>query len=169
MSIDEAIKLSDRVALLNIGGVLEQYATPDELLRAPANEFVANFLGHERGLKRLSLLKVRDVDAVEGAVVECDATRADAEGVMAKYNVDWVGVLDDDRLLGWVDRASLDGKGRVGDAPMRPFSTPVRPETSLRETLDALVVSRANVAVVVDDEDRYVGMLTIDQISEGVR
>jgi osmoprotectant transport system ATP-binding protein len=167
--IDEAIKLSDRIALMNVGGVLEQYATPDELLRAPANDFVANFLGHERGLKRLSLLRVRDVELVDGPVVGRDATREEAERVMAKFGQDWVGVLDGDRLLGWVDRAALDGKSRVGDADLRRFSTPVRPDTSLRETLDALVISSTNVAVVFDDDDQYLGMLTIEQISEGVR
>ena len=49
--IDEAVKLADKVAIMNVGGVLEQYATPDELLSAPANEFVASFLGRERGLR----------------------------------------------------------------------------------------------------------------------
>jgi osmoprotectant transport system ATP-binding protein len=167
--IDEAIKLADRIALLNLGGVLEQYDTPGELLRAPANQFVENFLGHERGLKRLSLLHVRDVELVEGPVVGCDSTREDAERVMTKYSVDWIGVLDHDRLVGWVDRASLEGVSRVGDGELRPFSTPVTPDTSLRETLDALVASRTNVAVVVDDDNRYLGMLTIEQISEGIR
>jgi osmoprotectant transport system ATP-binding protein len=167
--IDEAIKLSDRVALMNVGGVLEQYASPDELLRAPANDFVADFLGHERGLKRLSLMSVRDVGLVDGPIVSCDATRSDAEAVMTKFGDDWVGVVDGERLLGWVDRGALDGKTRVGDARMRAFSTPVHPATPLRETLDSLVISRTNVAVVVDDDDKYLGMLTIDAISEGVR
>jgi osmoprotectant transport system ATP-binding protein len=167
--IDEAIKLADRIAMLNVGGVLEQYAPPGDLLRAPANSFVENFLGHERGLKRLSLLQVRDVDLVDGAVVACDATRADAEQVMAKFGTDWVGALDGGRLLGWADRAALEGRARVGDATLRPFSTPVRPETSLRETLDALVVSRTNVAVVVDEDGKYRGMVTVEQISDGIR
>jgi osmoprotectant transport system ATP-binding protein len=167
--IDEAIKLADHIALMNIGGVLEQYASPDDLLRAPANPFVENFLGRERGLKRLSLLSIDDVDKVDGPVVSREATRADAEQAMAKAGTDWVGVLDGQRLLGWVDRGALDGQARVADASLRPFSAPIRPGTSLRETLDALVVSRTNVAVVVDDADRYLGMVTIDQISEGVR
>jgi osmoprotectant transport system ATP-binding protein len=167
--IDEAIKLGDRIALLNVGGLLEQYDTPGEILRAPANDFVANFLGHERGLKRLSLLHVRDVELIEGPVVACDATRDDAERMMTKFGVDWVGVLDGERLLGWADRPALEGKSRTGDAALRPFSTPVHPATSLRETLDALVASRTNVAVVVNDDGKYLGMLTIEQISEGIR
>jgi osmoprotectant transport system ATP-binding protein len=167
--IDEAIKLADRIALMNVGGVLEQYSTPDELLRAPANAFVERFLGQERGLKRLSLMTAGDVPRVQGPIVSCDATREDAEGAMTAFGADWFGVVDHERLLGWADRASLNGATRAGDAPLRAFSTPVRPETSLRETLDALVLSRTNVAVVVDDSDRYLGMLTIDQISEVVR
>jgi osmoprotectant transport system ATP-binding protein len=167
--IDEAIKLADRIALMNVGGVLEQYATPNDLLRQPVNEFVANFLGRERGLKRLSLITVDGVELVEGPVVGCDATPAEAESVMEKHGVDWVGVRDGDRLLGWTDRASLANVARVGDAPLRPFSTPVHPSATLRETLDALIASQTNVAVVVDSDDRYLGMLTIEQISEGVR
>jgi osmoprotectant transport system ATP-binding protein len=167
--IDEAIKLADRIALMNVGGVLEQYASPEELLRAPADDFVANFLGHERGLKRLSLLHVQDVALVDGPVVSCDTTREEAERVMTKFSTDWVGVLDDNRVLGWVDRYSLNGQTIVRDAPMRPFATPVHPDTPLRETLDSLVISRTNVAVVVDGDNRYLGMLTIEQISEGVQ
>ena len=54
--IDEAIKLGDRVALLDVGGVLEQFGPPDELLRSPASAFVESFLGRERSLRRMALL-----------------------------------------------------------------------------------------------------------------
>ncbi len=50
--------MADRIAILNVGGVLEQYDTPKEILRNPANDFVKEFLGSERGLKRLALIKV---------------------------------------------------------------------------------------------------------------
>ncbi len=60
--IDEAIKMADRIAILNVGGVLEQYASPEEILRSPANEFVATFVGAERGLKRLALLTVAGIE-----------------------------------------------------------------------------------------------------------
>jgi osmoprotectant transport system ATP-binding protein len=59
--IDEAIKMGDRVAVLREGGTLAQYATPDELLRAPADEFVAEFVGADRALKRLALATLADV------------------------------------------------------------------------------------------------------------
>ncbi len=65
--IDEAIKMADRIAILNVGGIVEQYAPPEEILRAPASAFVADFVGEERGLKRLGLIAVRDVEVDPGA------------------------------------------------------------------------------------------------------
>jgi osmoprotectant transport system ATP-binding protein len=166
--IDEAIKLGDRVAILNVGGVLEQYGPPEELLRAPASDFVARFLGRERGLKRLALLTIDDIERVDGPVGDVAATREAAERAMAKFGTDWVGVRDGDRLLGWVWRRDL-GAAAVGSAPRQRFSAAVAPGAPLRETLDAIVLSQTNVAVVVDHDDRYLGMVMIDQISEGIR
>jgi osmoprotectant transport system ATP-binding protein len=64
--IDEAIKMADRIAILNVGGIVEQYAPPEEILRDPASAFVADFVGEERGLKRLGLIAVHDVDLGSG-------------------------------------------------------------------------------------------------------
>ena len=64
--IDEAIKMADRIAILNVGGIVEQHAPPEEILRAPASAFVADFVGEERGLKRLGLIAVHDVDLGSG-------------------------------------------------------------------------------------------------------
>jgi osmoprotectant transport system ATP-binding protein len=60
--VDEAIKMADRIAILNKGGVLEQYASPAEILSRPANQFVTRFVGIERGLKGLALRGSADVD-----------------------------------------------------------------------------------------------------------
>jgi len=59
--VDEAIKMADRIAILQRGGVLAQYDTPDAILAEPAGEFVEHFVGADRGLKRLSLGRVRDL------------------------------------------------------------------------------------------------------------
>ena len=64
--IDEAIKMGDRIAVLKEGGVLAQYATPAELLMAPADDFVEDFVGADRALKRLALMRVRDVSTLGG-------------------------------------------------------------------------------------------------------
>jgi osmoprotectant transport system ATP-binding protein len=166
--IDEAIKLADRVAILNVGGVLEQYGPPAELLRAPANEFVESFLGEERALRRMALLSVTDVDLREGPVVEAEATPDEAKAVMHRHNVDWVGVRQGDRVLGWVDGAELGNVTRVGDAEIRRFVAWVKRETALRTALDRIVQSKTHVAVVVEDDDTYLGMLTIEEIAEAM-
>src|SRR6478609_2564876 len=76
--IDEAILLGDRVAVLNVGGILEQVAPPDELLAEPANEFVASFVGNERSIKRLSLTTVAHLTLDPGPVLDVDAPLAEA-------------------------------------------------------------------------------------------
>jgi osmoprotectant transport system ATP-binding protein len=59
--IDEAIKMGHRVAILK-DGELVQYGTPDEILASPANDFIADFVGADRGLKRLLLRELRDIE-----------------------------------------------------------------------------------------------------------
>ncbi len=92
--LDEAIKLADRIALLNVGGVLEQYASPDDLLRAPANEFVERFVGGDRSIRRLTLATVADLPfdiPARGPVVDvATATADDARAAMATHRSDVV-------------------------------------------------------------------------------
>jgi osmoprotectant transport system ATP-binding protein len=166
--IDEAITLADYIAILNVGGVLEQFGPPADLLRAPANEFVANFLGRERALKRMALLRVSDVELVTGPVVDVGATADEAYKAMAEQGVDWIGLRDGDRLLGWTWAHGLEGASNLRDIATEPFRAWVRPDTPLREALDLIVDSSTRVAAVFDDEDRYLGMLTIGQIADGM-
>src|SRR5690348_12762862 len=73
--IDEAIKMGDRIAILGKGGVLEQYGTPEQILAAPASEFVAQFVGADRGIKRLSLKTLADVSLLDDARRSAEARR----------------------------------------------------------------------------------------------
>src|SRR3712207_7566601 len=114
--IDEAIKMGDRIAVFRQGGHLEQYAPPDELLAEPANAFVADFLGAERGLKRLALVPVSAVKAEAGPVVSPDDDGRQALAVAEAYGGDWVVVVDADRrLLGWA-HASEAAEREIGRA-----------------------------------------------------
>lgn len=164
--IDEAILLGTRIAILNVGGVLEQYDKPATILREPANRFVEDFLGGERGLKRLGLLPVSSAEMTRGPVVDRSASSDQARAVMAEFGVDWFGVLDGPKLLGWVDAAELDGATLDSVTP-RPFAVSLRSDSSLREALDAVVTGHARTAVVVDD-GIYQGMLDLEAISEEI-
>jgi osmoprotectant transport system ATP-binding protein len=166
--IDEAIKLGDRIAILNVGGVLEQLGPPAEVLKDPASPFVAEFLGDERGLKRLALVTVSELPLSDGSVVDVGAGAEEARAAMARFKVDWVGVTDDGRLLGWVAGDALRDGTPVGDLPRERFRSWCTPATPVRQALDTLVTSSTKVAVVLDDDEKYLGMLNIEAISEGV-
>jgi osmoprotectant transport system ATP-binding protein len=166
--IDEAIKLADRIAILNRGGVIEQYATPDQILREPANDFVKQFVGAERGLKRLALMKVADIGVDVGPVVSTDASKEEAVREMERFGFDWVTVVKDGELLGWVDKQSLNGAARVSDVSPRPFSAFVTSSSTLRQALDSIVTSRTKVAVVADEHHHYQGILTLERISQEI-
>ena len=166
--IDEAIKMADRIAILNKGGVIEQYATPEEILRAPSNDFVKRFVGAERGLKRLALIRVSDIEVEEGPVVSSASSVSDAGEQMRKFGLDWVSVVDDGELLGWVDESALEGRSVVGDATPRPFSAYVTSDSTLRQALDSIVTSRTQVAVVASEGQRYAGILTLERVSREI-
>lgn len=166
--IDEAIKMADRIAILNTGAKIEQYAPPVEILRDPANDFVRDFVGAERGLKRLALSIVGDIEVEKGPVVARTASVEEAEAEMQRSGFDWVSVVTDGELAGWVDRKALEGASTVGDAKARPFSAYVTAEDSLRQALDSIVTSRTNVAVVVSEGQRYRGILTLEGLSKGL-
>jgi osmoprotectant transport system ATP-binding protein len=100
--IDEAIKIGDRIAILRQGGVLAQYATPDEILAEPADDFVASFVGADRGLKRLALTRLSDLAlervpdlAADGALTAPAATTLrDALSLMLTHGGRPLVVLD---------------------------------------------------------------------------
>ncbi|MDE0803772.1 MAG: ATP-binding cassette domain-containing protein [Acidimicrobiales bacterium] len=165
--VDEAIKLGDRVVILNVGGRLEQAAPPAELLAEPASEFVADFLGEDRGLKRLALLTVDEIVPGNGPIAEVGDDADVARAAMAEHHVEWFGVCRGQRMLGWMWGSDLNGT--VTDSAVRPFRSIVQPADTLRTALDGIVNSSTNVAIVQDDDGRYRGMVRIEEISEGMR
>ncbi|MEX1126606.1 MAG: ATP-binding cassette domain-containing protein [Acidimicrobiia bacterium] len=164
--IDEAILLGSRIAILNVGGLLEQHDTPERILASPANAFVESFIGAERGLKRLALHPISEAEMSRGPVIDITAKPEEASRVMDENGVSWVGLLSGDRLLGWVDGSEIDGRPLAELAP-REFLVSLRSDSSLRAALDAVVTGHARVAVVVDD-GIYRGMLDLEAIAEEI-
>jgi osmoprotectant transport system ATP-binding protein len=162
--LDEAIKLADRIALLNVGGVLEQYASPDDLLRAPANEFVERFVGGDRSIRRLTLATVADLPFAQGPVVAVEtATADDARSAMAAHRSDWFGLTADGVFLGWVPGAALDGAGSLADLPRTVPAAQVAATSTLRAAMEIIMTSDTSVAVV-DDGGRFGGVVTLERI-----
>ena len=162
--IDEAITLGDRVAVLNVGGVLEQFDTPDELLAHPANDFVASFLGAERSLKRLSLSTVGGLDLDPGPVIASTATVDEARAAMDEHGTRWLGLLDDGDFTGWIQDEDLDGAAALTDLSPRRTHSVVGPDSTLRQALEVILNSRSEVAIVLEDDRRYLGAVTVESI-----
>jgi CBS domain-containing protein len=85
---------------------------------------------------------------------------------MSENGIDWIGVLDGKRLLGWVDRSDIEASGPAKAEP-RPFAVSLAPSSSLREALDAVVTGHARIAVVVENGE-YRGMLDLEAIAEEI-
>ena len=86
--------------------------------------------------------------------------------MMKSHRVDWVGILDGEKLLGWVGEDELAGRS-LSQVEPKPFAVSLRPASSLREALNSVVVSHARVAVVVED-GRYLGMVDLEGIAEEI-
>jgi osmoprotectant transport system ATP-binding protein len=164
--IDEAIKMGDRIAVLQEGGHLAQYATPSELLMDPANEFVEDFVGADRALKRLALMRVSDIDLWEAPLASAGEPTAEVRAKLARAEVPYAILVDPDcRPLGWLSERDL----RNERVPERADSSP-RPIIDrvdvLRDALSDLLQAESHYAPVVDRNGRVVGVLSVEIIQD---
>jgi osmoprotectant transport system ATP-binding protein len=164
--VDEAIKMADRIAILQRGGILAQYGTPEVILSAPASEFVERFVGADRGLKRLSLARVRELPMSNAPVVQVGSSRTDARRSLGAAEASHALLVDDEeRPIGWIRAHDLDGEGTVDASLATPGASLIEPETTLRDALSAMLASSVQLGVVVDDRERVMGLISVDQIS----
>jgi osmoprotectant transport system ATP-binding protein len=164
--IDEAIKMGDRIAILREGGVLAQYDPPDRILAEPVDDFVAQFVGADRGLKRLSLRRLRDIKPIEAPAAKPgdNAQAARARVQRAGYNT-LVVVDDGARPIGMVplDRLAVERVPAGGLEPLEAVGTPDMP---LRDALSLMLSQTGSHLVVVDEDGRLAGLVSADLISE---
>ncbi|WP_134740301.1 ATP-binding cassette domain-containing protein [Nocardioides sp. 503] len=141
--IDEAIKLGDHVAVFAEGGRLAQLSAPEELLANPVDDFVAGFVGRDRGYRGLSFAGSADLD-VEPVTTEVEGLRLSLD--------------DAGRPLGWAGVGGLlptEGSYHAGD--------------SLRVVTDLTLLSPAGAAVRVDAEGRADGLVRQSTVAAYVR
>jgi osmoprotectant transport system ATP-binding protein len=166
--IEEAVKMGDRIAILDVGGILEQYATPAEILGRPASAMVRDFVGRDRALKRLRVTPI-EVECLEHPpTVAPDATLADAREAITKWDADWVAVVDaDGHLRGYVDKARAVGDGTVVEHLQR-VETWVPIDQDLQDVLATMLLTREGWVSVLDG-DRFVGVLTPEAVYQTLR
>jgi osmoprotectant transport system ATP-binding protein len=166
--IDEAIKMGDRIAVMREGGRVEQYATPAELLMAPANEFVEDFVGADRALKRLALMRVSDISLWEAPLAHVGQATAEVRAKLAAPDVEvpYPLLVDAERRpLGWLSERDLarDEVPRQPDVPLGPV---LDRDDVMRDALADLLQGETQYAAVVDRRGRIDGVLSVEIISE---
>ena len=164
--IDEAIKMGDRIAVMRKGGRLAQYATPAELLMSPTNDFVEDFVGADRALKRLSLMRVADIDLWTAPLAFVGQATNEVRAKIGGAEVPHALLVDSERHpLGWLSEQDL----RKQTVPERPDSSPdpiLELEDVMRDALADIMQSETQYAPVVDGEGRVAGVLSVEIIQD---
>jgi osmoprotectant transport system ATP-binding protein len=163
--IDEAIKMGDRIAILQERSVIAQYDTPERILTDPASDFVEDFIGSGASLKRLSLSKVGDIDPANWPVASLEDSHDDARRKMRESGKEHVLLLDGERKpRRWVSMADIEQNG----VPLKEAGWPaiaiVEARASLYDTLDTMITSYKGSAIVVDDDGRYQGVVDFETV-----
>jgi osmoprotectant transport system ATP-binding protein len=168
--IDEAIKMGDLVAVMQAGGKLAQFGPPADILANPASDFVARFVGADRGLKRLSLVRVGDLGTVAPPLIRSGDDVAGIERDAVDDAVGYLLMVDaDDRPIGWVDPDELPATGALSPDLAMPMSPLLEPETTLKDALSMLLGADVQAGIVVDPGGRVLGVITVDAITEVMR
>jgi osmoprotectant transport system ATP-binding protein len=139
--IDEAVKLGDKVAVFGPGGVLQQYDEPQRLLANPANDFVAGFIGADRGYRGLQFFHA------SGLPLQ-DVSRVGEWELVTK---------PDGSPLGWRNSDGLVAGGSL-----------LRPDGTLRHALDAALSSPSGVGVAVDADGKVIGGVRVEDVLEAL-
>ncbi len=165
--IDEAVRLGDRVAVLANGGDLRQYDSPAAVLGAPADDFVAEFVGAARGLRRLAVTPI-DVDELETApVVREDTPLDEVRRRAAASDVPWAIVVDaSDRLVGWIGAEHLASADTLR---ARPMEATLHRTATLKDAWSVMLRYDAGWVAVLDDDRRFLGVLTPESLHAALR
>ncbi|WP_340560260.1 ABC transporter ATP-binding protein [Streptomyces sp. GSL17-111] len=169
--IEEAVRLGDRIAVYGAGRV-EQLDSPARILGAPATPYVAEFVGADRGLKRLSVTPIEPADLEQPPVVHLDDRLDRAAARLRADDARWAVVLDDrDALHGWVAAEALadaaDGTATVR-AHARRMDAWLPLGASLKQAFATMLQYDAGWVAVLDGE-RFAGVLTPSRLHEALR
>ncbi|MER7929203.1 MULTISPECIES: betaine/proline/choline family ABC transporter ATP-binding protein [unclassified Streptomyces] len=165
--IEEAVRLGDRIAVYGQGRI-EQYDTPGAVLGTPATPYVAEFVGADRGLKRLSVTEVEPDDLEQPPVARVDEQAERAAERLRVEGARWAVVLDEQGALqGWVKADELTAGGTVGALAHR-MNAWVPVGAPLKQAFGVMLQHDAGWVAVLDGE-RFLGVLTPAKLHEALR
>ena len=168
--IDEAIKMGDLVAVMQLGGHLAQFGPPADVLANPASDFVARFVGADRGLKRLALIRVAELELRAPLTARAGDDAAAARARAAADPFPYLLLVDDrGRPLGWLDDRRIPATGSIGADNVEPASPLLDRHTTLKDALSMLLEAGVQAGIVVDADGAATGIVTVEMIIERVR
>jgi len=168
--IDEAIKMGDLVAVMEVGGKLAQFGTPDEILANPASDFVARFVGADRGLKRLALSRVESLELIPAITARVGDDSAEARRRIVADPFEFLLLVDAvNRPIGWIGQRQVPSSGALTEAMASAMSPLLDRKTTLKDALAMLIDAEVQVGIVLDDRGAVIGLVTTEMITERVR
>jgi osmoprotectant transport system ATP-binding protein len=172
--VEEAIKIGDRVTVMRPGGRIAQSDRPDRLLAEPADSYVEDFIGFDRGIRRLSFFPASALDLDTGAVVTERTTVADALRQAKERDQPWLLVTDEQgQPRGWASTSALEdlpGGKQLGEVALEGYGHLFTVGSdSLRAALDATILSATGRAVGVDTSGRVVGVTSYDRLRVAIQ
>ncbi|MFF0450690.1 ABC transporter ATP-binding protein [Streptomyces sp. NPDC004609] len=162
--IEEAVRLGDRIAVYGQGRI-EQFDAPAAVLGTPATPYVADFVGADRGLKRLSVTPIEESDLDQPPVVRLD------DPLPRELGARWAVVLDGDGdLHGWLSAEHARVPGSVREHARR-MDAWLPLGASLKQAFSTMLQHDAGWIAVIDKEEtgRFLGVLTPARLHEALR
>ncbi len=157
--LEEAIRLADRIAVMNAGKII-QYDTPEAVLARPENKFVHDFVGTDRALKRLTRFMVADFIKPGLTVKLGGFSGLDTRDERFFWVVDEAG-----KFKGWVDLSMVPDGGDPGDAVVAPGEDfALNRNATLRQALSVMLGQGVRALPVVDDTGIFLGEVTLADV-----
>jgi osmoprotectant transport system ATP-binding protein len=168
--IDEAIKMGDLVAVMQTGGILAQFGAPTEILTNPSTEFVAQFVGTDRGLKRLSLARVGDLPIRPPVTAHPGDPAGEARERMKAHAFPYLLLIDEaDRPIGWLDPDEVLAAGVLEADRAIAMSPFLNRRTTLKDALSLLLDADVQAGILVDRNGTVQGLVTAGMIFDWFR
>lgn len=166
--LQEAIKMGDKIAIFQEGRLI-QYDTPETILTNPKNEYIADFVGTDRGLKVLGLRKAKDVMVENPAnLVQASTKAPDALKFLQDKKLEHGTVVENEKPIGYVTSASLEET----EAPVRDIAEAypklINPYDNLKDVMSVMLMYDIRVLCVVDEENSLVGTISLEDIQKSI-
>ncbi|MCF8052855.1 MAG: ABC transporter ATP-binding protein [Desulfobacterales bacterium] len=167
--IHEAIKVGDKIALFEEGRLV-QYERPEILLTQPKNKYVSDFVGADRALKVLGIIKVGEMyNQAPQNIAQGSESASAVLNAMEQKKENFCVVVDQDKPVGYVTKKMIKyEKGPVKELAEK-FPIHLRKRTPARDALSYMLMHSFQTLCVVDDNRRFIGTVTYDDIQDTVR